>query len=243
MVEQRARTWLLAGVHQTFAVLRKNMHMEGPWTVVGTLAAVIGTAVIIYSVAIQPKLRRLNVKRPCIAWFEIPRSSQREVKYAVQDDREHSVHELTLPAHSEVQIEILYRSKVSFTAANIYFGCGDQDYRDLDRKPEITSVRYPFIAVGITKETPESHPETNAIDRHKFYHLRRPKNITNDETYSLGCEMRTREAGRYKFKIFFVSEEVGTTQNKLYIRVENAPSTNMKCVDHPSCYITPRERI
>ncbi len=213
--------------------------MEGPWTIGGAFAAGLAAAVGIYSIFIQPRLRRLALRRPCTAWFEIARSSQRSVAYALQDQREHSVYELVLPEHSTFQIEILYKSEVSFTAANIYFGCGAQDY-DLDRKPEITSVCYPFITEGITKETPKSHPETNAIDRHKFYHLRRPKNIAKGETYSLGCEIHTREAGIYKFQIFFVSEELGTTQNKLFIRVENQPSTKMRCIDHAACFIEPR---
>jgi hypothetical protein len=215
--------------------------MEGPWTIFAALAAAVGAAVVIYSTFIQPRLRRVDLKSPCIAWFEIARSSQRLVSYAEQDDREHGVYELTLPANAVVEIEILYRSKISFLASELYLGCGDQDYRDLDKKPEVRAVCYPLIELGITKETPETNPEANAIDRHKFYHIRRPKNITINETYSLGCEMRTREPGRYKFRMFFVGEEVGSTPNKLFIRVEEHPSTKMCCVEHAACFVNPRE--
>jgi hypothetical protein len=190
--------------------------MEGPWTIFGAIAAAVAAAAGFFSISLQPRSRRNALKEPCIAWFEIARSSQRLVSYAEQDDREHSVFELTLPANSIVEIEILYRSKISFLASEIYLGCGDQDYRDLDKKPLVNSICYPLIEVGTTKETPQSNSETNAIDRHKFYHLRRQKNITVEETYSLGCELNTRDPGQYKFQVFFVGEEIGRLRNKLY---------------------------
>ena len=194
---------------------------------------------VIYSTFIQPRLRRIDLKRPCIAWFEIARSSQRLVSYAEQDDREHGVYELTLPANAELEIEILYRSKTSFVASELYLGCGDQDYRDLDRKPEVKAICYPLIELGITRETPKTNPEVNAIDRHKFYHIRRQKNITANETYSLGCEIHTREPGRYEFQMFFVGDEVGSIQNKLFIQVQRRPFTKMRCIDHATCFINP----
>jgi hypothetical protein len=107
--------------------------MEGPWTIFAALAAAVGAAVVIYSTFFQPRLRRNNLKSPCIAWFEIVRSSQHLVSYAEQDDREHGVYELTLPTNALAEIEILYRSKISFLASEIYFGCGDQDYLELDK--------------------------------------------------------------------------------------------------------------
>ena len=135
---------------------------EGWWTVAGAgaIAATLGTAVIIYQTFIQPKWRRRKIKRPCEAWFQIP-SDKRPVTYAVQNKDVHLVEELTLAAHSEFELELLYRSTISFTSSEIYFGCGAQDYRDLEQKPNVLSLWFPFVERGAIEENHETHPETN----------------------------------------------------------------------------------
>ena len=59
--------------------------------------------------------------------------------------------------------------------------------------------------------------------------------------------MQTRQAGRYEFKLFWLSEEVGRVKNKLFIRVEDAPTTRMRCVweEHrwQGCYIQPAGNV
>ena len=67
-------------------------------------------------------------------------------------------------------------------------------------------------------------------DHHKFYHLRKPRQIARKEPYSIGGKVKTRQAGRYEFNLTLVGEEVGTPQNKLFVRVEDTPTTKMKCV-------------
>ena len=137
----------------------------------------------------------------------------------------------------------MYRSSISFATSVIYFGCNEQDDLDLDTKPIIKSIYSRFIERGDPEESPESHPETNQADRHKYYHIRKPKIVARNETYPLGFKIQTRKAGIYRFRLFFSGEEVGTIKNNLFIQVEEKVGTRMKCTSPKhrwtGCFIQP----
>jgi hypothetical protein len=217
------------------------------WIIVGTIAAIVAAVAVIffgvYEFVILPKWRRKQLRTPCEAWFAIASANKRVVGYAIQNEHEHYVEELTLAAHSEFELEILYRSSIGFTASEIYFGCGDQNYCDLETKPIIESRCSHFVERGTKEENPDTHPATNAVDRHWYYHIKESKSLARDETFSLGCKIKTRQPGLYAFRINFASEEVGSTKNKLFIRVEDPPATKMRCVkpDHKGshCFVQP----
>jgi len=208
--------------------------IEGPWTIGGAIAAIVAAIVVIasgaYEFILRPYLRRRPLRRPCKAWFLIASSQQRTIFHAVQDSHEHYVEELTLASNSEYEIEFLYLPSITFNSSEIYFGFNKQDDRDLETKPTIQSYCNHFIERGVSEETPETRPETNYVDHHKFYHLRKPRQIARKEPYSIGGKVKTRQAGRYEFNLTLVGEEVGTPQNKLFVRVEDTPTTKMKCV-------------
>jgi hypothetical protein len=216
--------------------------MEGPWTIVGAIAAIVAAIGVIVSGA-RVIWRRHRLKTPCKAWFSIPSLDQRTINYAVQDHREHYVEEMVLSTNSEVEIEILYRSSISFGVSAIYFGCNEQNDLDLDTKPIIKSIRSSFIERGTAEESPETRPDTNLTDRHKYYHIRRPKSIARTETYPLGFKIQTRKAGKYRFRLFFSGEEVGTIKNNLFIIVEEKVTTRMRCTSPKhrwtGCFIQP----
>lgn len=211
---------------------------ELPWTIGGAIAAAIAAAAAVTPL-VHSYSRRRKLKRPCKAWFAIPSSSQRLLDYIVQDSNEHYVEELTLSPHSEFDIEVLYRPTVDFTASVIYFGCGKQDYNDLETKPIIKSLCNFFIERGNKEESPESHPDANSTDRHKYYHIRRQKNLARGETYPIGFRIQTREVGVYAFHMCFVSEEVGELTNKLLVRVEGQAVSKMGCIypGHTRCLV------
>jgi hypothetical protein len=220
---------------------------EGPWAIVGAIAAIVGAAVVIlasaYEFLVAPWWRRRALRRPCRAWFLISALNQRNISHAMQDQREHRVSELTLRSDSEFEIEMLYEPAIDFEVAEIYFGCEAQDNTRIDVKPIITSFCNRFIERGTNEESPDSHPDTNYTDHHKYYHLRKHKKIARGEPYSLGFKMKTRQSGRYEFRLVLVGEEVGHTKNKLFIRVEDVPTSRMRCVWKPhrwqGCFIQP----
>jgi hypothetical protein len=202
---------------------------EGPFAIVAAVAAVIAAIGAIYEFAIGPRWRRHRLKKPCRAWFVISAVNQRLLPYAAQTDSEHYVEQLTLAPHSEFEIEILYKATISFVASEIYFGCNEQDNRNLETKPLVKSFFSLFVERGVSEESPETHPD-NFTDRHKYYHVRRLRNTVRNETYSIGCKLQTREVGVYTFNLCFLSEEVGRARGNLSIRVEENPSTRMRCV-------------
>jgi hypothetical protein len=220
--------------------------LEGPWAIGGAIAAIVAAGIVIvsagYEFILQPIWRRRKLKKPCEMWFAIPSLAQRKIDYAVQDLREHNVEELTLAANSQFEIEVLYRPIIGFVASEIYFGCDSQDYRHIETKPIIKSFCSRFIERGTNEESPETHPDTNYADRHKYYHIRKQRNAARHEIYSIGFKIQTREVGRYEFKLFFIGEEVGSA-NRLFIRVEDRAVTRMRCVhrDHrwTGCFIQP----
>jgi len=222
--------------------------IEGPWAVGGAIAAIVAAVVVVisgvYEFMIRPWWRRRTLRQPCKAWFLVASTNQRKISYAVQDSREHYVEELTLASNSEYEIEFLYVPSITFVASEIYFGFNKQDDRDLDTKPIINSFCNRFIERGASEESPETHPETNYADHHKFYHIRKPRTIARKEPYSIGCKIQTRQAGRYEFNLVFASEEVGQPTNKLFVRVEDNPTTKMKCIfpKHRKCFVQPARR-
>jgi hypothetical protein len=159
---------------------------EGPWTIVGALAAIIAAAGVTYEFVIGPRLRHRALRRPCKAWFLIASTKQRVISHAVQDSREHYVEELVLASNSEYEIEFLYMPSIAFPVSEIYFGFNEQNDRDLDTKPTIKSFYNHFIERGTKEESPETHPETNYVDHHKFYHLRKPR-TKSPSTATMAC--------------------------------------------------------
>jgi hypothetical protein len=224
--------------------------IEGPWTIGGAVAAIVAAVVVVISGAYEfilgPRLRRRALRQPCNAWFLIASTNQRAISYAVQDNHEHYVEELTLASNTEYEVEFLYVPSVSFNASEIYFGFNNQDDRDLDTKPIIKSYCNRFVERGVSEESPETYPETNYVDHHEFYHLRKSRYIARKEPYSIGCKVQTRQAGRYEFNLLLVGEEVGSPKNKLFVRVEDSPTTSMKCVlpkhRRAGCFVQPAGR-
>jgi hypothetical protein len=191
------------------------------WTIAGAIAAIVAAAGVIYEFILKPYCRGRALRRPCKAWFLIASLSQGKISYAVQDEQEHYVEELTLASNSEYEIDFLYLPRIAFHVSEIYFGFNNQDDRDLETKPIIQSYWNRFVERGVSEETPETHPETNYVDHHKFYHLRKPRHLARKEPYCIGCKVQTRKAGRYEFNLVLCGEEIGTPKNKLFVRVED----------------------
>jgi hypothetical protein len=216
------------------------------WTIAGAIAAIVAAAGVIYEFILKPYCRGRALRRPCKAWFLIASLSQKKLSYALQDEQEHYVEELTLASNSEYEIDLAYVPRIAFEVSEIYFGFNKQDDRDLETKPVIKSYCNRFIERGISEESPETHPETNYVDHNKYYHLLRPRHIARRECYLIGYKVQTRKAGRYEFNLMLRGEEIGSPKNKLFVLVEDTPTTEMKCVlrkhRRAKCFVKPHRR-
>ena len=89
--------------------------------------------------------------------------------YVIQDDKEHYVKELILPAHSsEVSIQIALEPKISFLQQELYFGC-DEHLVD-EEKPRATEWFVPYVREGVRRsgKPDEDHPG-HYTDYNGFY--------------------------------------------------------------------------
>ena len=216
---------------------------EGPWTITGAVAAFISALMVIifgvYEFVWRPWRHHRILKHPGKAWFHVPAISQRQILYAEQNHDAHLVEELTLAVNSTVAIGFLFRPSVSFEVYEVYFGC------DLPKgsQPIIQSYLNLFIDRGVTEESPETHPDTNYTDNHNLHHIKKRRVFARGECYSHGCEIETRGPRIFEFKLFFVGDVQGTSENKLIIRVEQSPATRMRCHSHEhrwkGCFIQP----
>jgi hypothetical protein len=82
--------------------------MEGPWTITGTIIGAMVLLLTGWQIVVNPIWRQWRLKKPCKAWFVIQSLNHENMSYAVQDDKEHFIEELTLPANSEAEIEVIY---------------------------------------------------------------------------------------------------------------------------------------
>src|SRR6516162_2635959 len=188
---------------------------EGPWTITGAVAAFISALMVIifgvYEFVWRPWRHHRILKHPGKAWFHVPAISQRQILYAEQNHDAHLVEELTLAVNSTVAIEFLFRPSVSFEVYEVYFGC------DLPKgsQPIIQSYLNLFIDRGVTEESPETHPDTNYTDNHNLHHIKKRRVFARGECYSHGCKIETRGPRIFEFKLFFVGDVQGTSENKL----------------------------
>ena len=116
---------------------------------------------------IAPYYRNHVWRHPVKPQFVITSSDRYEVGYASQDDREHFVKELTLPAHTQnLFLHFILTAKVAFdqTALELSFE-GDRG-----SKPLINYYFLPFVKIG-TREKRPGEAQGHYIDYHDNYHI------------------------------------------------------------------------
>ena len=111
------------------------------------------------------------VKRPFKAHFVITSRGRFTLNYIVQDDKEHFVRELVVPANTEVPIQIALEPRLSFLEHEIYFGC-DESLVD-ENKPRAIEWFVPFIREGVRRSgKPDAEHPGHYTDYNGFYHVR-----------------------------------------------------------------------
>lgn len=168
----------------------------------------------------------VKLRNPIIACFLIP-DSRFKLGYVDQDDREHFLDELVLPANSEVPVMIWINPKLDFHQDEIYFG---MEGKDLRTKPEPTKVFNPFMIPP--KEEDPSNP-SHYRDWYRYYHIHAERNRIKDEVYVIGFMVKTKDLGEYPAQLLVhTPRKLGKA--RLKIRVESCPITRqMDCLGEP----------
>ena len=181
------------------------------------------------------------MKRPFDAYFSITSLRRLPLEYVVQDDQDHEVKELVVPAHSEISIQIVLYPRLSFLEREIYFGCGENVFDP--EKPRAREYFVPFVVEGERRSgKPDAAHPGHYIDYNGFYHVREDYLYTND-TRVIGFKLLTKGPGNYPAQVFTVTDEIRGKAD-LVIKVQRPVETNMRCVskDHRRrrCLITPK---
>lgn len=169
---------------------------------------------------------------PCEVHFLIPIKSRVSLTWIEQDEREHEVDRIVIPAHSEIPIQLAMRPRVSFEETELYVGCEGDD----GNRPRITQYFNSFIVRGKHKEdTPETN-DNHYVDSDGYYHMRERRTRVKEETYVTGFMLRAYSQGKYEFRVRIGGTERLGTMN-LRILVEDHPTTPMVCLLHPECFL------
>jgi hypothetical protein len=210
------------------------------WPMIGGLFGAGGFVLIGYTQIIRPHWRRWKLQRPFEAYFVITSLGRYPLSYVLQDDDEHLVKELVVPANSEIPIQITLVPRVSFMQRELYFGC-DEHLVDKE-KPRATEYFVPFVVEGVRgKGKPDANHPGHYIDSNGFYHIREDYLYTKD-TRVIGFKLVTGAAGIYPAQIYTQTDDVRGRVD-LTIKVERPAKTKMRCTVKAhrirGCLVTP----
>jgi hypothetical protein len=204
-------------------------------------AAILAGATLVAYLVVEVGLRafrRSRLKHPCDVYFNIMRPNEGEVVYVRREGKSHHLKELVLPPNCEVEIELIYLPRLEFIESEIAFGC---EVEDPEGKPYAVECFSRFSMPGKGKDRwVPGVDEGHTLTRHKFYQIIRNRARNTGTHRIVGFKFRTERVGVWPMKLFFMTPEV-EGEADLIVRVEDRPTTSMKCYvkEHGECYVYP----
>lgn len=226
------RYWLMWAI-----LLAGVMAMDSTsWAVV--LDALI-LLVLIYIDFVRPAMRRYALKNPCRVYFMITSKDKFALGYVDQDQLEHFVDTLVLPANKEnIFVELTIRANTDFTIKRIVFGVGSTEL--LDAKPYATSYYQRHIMRGVSSfARPESN-DNHSLDSNYQYQMKTEIDLVTGAAHNPGFYINTRKPGTYKVTVRLLGQYFDC-KAPLTIRVEEKPDALIPCIrsidhdEHPKC--------
>jgi hypothetical protein len=126
------------------------------------------------------------------------------------------VRELTLPANSEVMVQLRIKPAIQYRQIEIVFGCRGSDIG----RPVPLRVLNRFIKFGVNREqSPQTH-SNNYIDKDDHYHIKETVDRSPPHVQALEFVVRTGRAGAYPvlFEVITDSGEAKSAKG-LYLTV------------------------
>ena len=204
--------------------------MAWDWPKVSALAALTVLAISLWVNFLSPFLRKRRLKKPVEAYFHVKALNKGNLGWVIQDDIDHNVKEICLPANAIVEIEVAYYPKISFNVDETVFQCEGE----FELKPTVEEPLRPFVLRGDFKEA-EFY-----WNRHGgFHYASRYRSRAADSCYTKGFRLRTRAPGVYKTWLGFLTDGQDCDAKDLVIRVEEKPKTRMPCSSHTGCNLRP----
>jgi hypothetical protein len=184
--------------------------------------------------------RRTLLARAVDASWCITSGDRYQLKYASQDNDEHEVMDLVLPADTpELFLHVLLKARTSFVLTHVEFGFTGA----INAKPAFQYWFHPFIARGRQKKYPDyAHPSydpTHYADYHGNYHITTEASVPKNEVLTYGFMIDTHQPGVYQFTVAMNADGV-LSKTSLTLQVKNVPFEELvRCVDekHHECFV------
>lgn len=213
--------------------------MDGPWAIAGAIAAIILLGITVWQAILVPWQRRRALSNPCHVHFLLTSKEKYSLEYVEQDQLEHFVDTLVLPANREnIFIEITIRAKTDFTIKRIIFGAAGVDY--LHSKPYAMRYYQRHIRSGIAANANPMYDKDHTVDSNYHYQMKTDIHLKPKRAHNPGFYLKTRDPGVYKMELFLTGDDF-EYRTSLTIRVEQNPDADIPCVreidseEHQTC--------
>jgi hypothetical protein len=198
-----------------------------PWSMISAAIGAAALLILVHVNFLRPWRRRKKLKNPAIAHFVIPSNKHHGCDFAVQNEQEHLVKTIVVPAQGEILIDLRIQPRMAFVTSEISIGCEGE----VTETPFATEYLNRFIETGEGKHIIPGNGNRHYIDKYHFYHCRESqRQWSRGFVLSLAFKLKTRKSGRYVLDIYFVGDEV-EGKDQLTIIVEDKPKTVIRCVE------------
>jgi hypothetical protein len=200
-----------------------------PWPTIAAFASVATLIMVGWVNFGRPFRRRRKLRKPVIAEFVLPSAKHHACDFAEQDNREHLLKTIVLPAHSEVTVDLRFTPQLNFEGTEISMGC----LGAINRIPYATEYFNQFIKEGAGQQIKPGPGNRHYLDKHNYYHIRdnNPRRWTVGQCVSVALKIKTSGPGKYPVEVYFPGDEVEGKAEDLMIVVEDSPRTLMPCKD------------
>jgi hypothetical protein len=209
-----------------------------PWSIAAAIFSGLSLLTIWYINFVKPRRKSRLLHRATRSHFLVPSAVQHGCDYANQDDKDHTLNELSLPPNSEFTIDLIIRIHAPISFSEIIIGFKGEP----EKKPYFIKYYNRYISIGKGREVDPSRETTDDyVDKYFYYHRRQQRSLNAGITFSLAFTMKTRDVGLYPLHLYFVSTEPLGEEFGLFVTVEQQPNIRLVCVDHTHlpCVITP----
>jgi hypothetical protein len=198
--------------------------------IIAGCALLVGCATfaLVYTINVGlPRRRRKEFEHPGTAYFLVPSRRNHSCDYAIQDDDEHVLKELTLPSNSEITVDFV----IDFSTPISYSELSIECQGPVETKPY--GIRYfnRFVEDGQEIEiSPNTPGSQHYRDKHKVYHAKGDRTFPPTRI-AVAFVIKTRDPGTYPVIFGLIGSEVIGTIGNLFITVEDVATVKMRCVD------------
>lgn len=191
---------------------------EGPWAIIGDVAAVAMLTIYISIEIVKPWLDKRKRKNPAQCFFILTNSKRSLSSRDVSRGDAHRVRHLVLPSNQLFECVIGTSTKVPISISEIVIGCDDDSGPKLNNRFD-----------SLRKHGRTATYANDFVDTLGFLHMT-VQNTSNVGTVFL-CALRgqTQKAGTYDVLVSFITDDVEGRYKGLKFIIEDDPKTRMLC--------------